>query len=84
VVTSVPPCAPAPRESAASHVHASPVGILTHVVYATDKKGDGYSFYIHKLGEESGLRPCLAVDGQGRMWIAGGNYKGNPTPGITD
>ena len=42
------------------------------------------SFDIHKLGEESGLRPCLAVDGQGRMWVAGGNYLGNPTPGITD
>jgi hypothetical protein len=74
------------RHAAADYpnVDAAPVGILTHVVYATDKKGDGYSFYIHKLGEESGLRPCLAVDGQGRMWVAGGNYLGNPTPGITD
>ena len=60
-----------------------PVGILTHVVYATEKKGDGYSFYIHKLGEESGLKPALTIDDTGRMWIAGGNYT-SPTPGITD
>jgi hypothetical protein len=65
-------------------VDAAPVGILTHVVYATEKKGDGYSFYIHKLGEESGVRPCLAIDAKGRLWIVGGNYRGNPTPGITD
>jgi hypothetical protein len=65
-------------------VEAAPVGILTHVVYATEKKGDGYSFYIHKLGEESGVRPCLCIDKKGRLWIVGGNYRGNPTPGITD
>lgn len=64
-------------------VDAAPIGILTHVVYATEKKGDGYSQYIHKLGEESGIRPVLAADGQGRLWIAGGNYT-SPTPGITD
>lgn len=64
-------------------VDAAPVGILTHVVYATEKKGDGYSQYIHKLGEESGIRPVLAVDGEGRLWVAGGNYT-SPTPGITD
>jgi len=64
-------------------VEAAPVGILTHVVYATEKKGDGYSQYIHKLGEESGIRPVLAVDGYGRPWVAGGNYT-SPTPGITD
>jgi hypothetical protein len=64
-------------------VAASPLGVLTHVVYATEKKGDGYSFYIHKLGEESGLRPCLAIDARGRMWVVGGNYT-SPTPGITD
>ena len=65
-------------------VEAAPIGILTHVVYATEKKGDGYSFYIHKMGEESGVRPCLCIDDQGRMWLAGGAYRGNPTPGITD
>lgn len=64
-------------------VEAAPVGVLTHVVYATEKKGDGYSFYIHKMGEESGIRPYLAVDKQGRSWIVGGNYR-SPTPGISD
>lgn len=65
------------------NVKASPVGILTHVVYATEKRGDGYSQYIHKLGEESGIRPVLAADTEGRLWIVGGNYT-SPTPGITD
>lgn len=64
-------------------VDAVPLGILTHVVYATDKKGDGFSFYIHKMGEESGIKPVLAVDGPGRPWIVGGNYT-SPNPGITD
>jgi hypothetical protein len=64
-------------------ISASPLGVLTHVVYATEKKGDGYSQYIHKLGEESGIRPILAVDGVGRPWVVGGNYT-SPTPGITD
>lgn len=64
-------------------IEAAPVGILTHVVYATEKKGDGFSQYIHKLGEESGIRPALAADDQGRLWIVGGNYT-SPTPGITD
>lgn len=64
-------------------VDAAPLGVLTHVVYATEKKGDGYSQYIHKLGEESGIRPVLAVDGYGRPWVVGGNYTA-PNPGITD
>jgi len=64
-------------------VGAAPVGILTHVVYATEKKGDGYSFYIHKMGEESGIRPALAIDAKGRLWIVGGAYR-SPSPGITD
>lgn len=64
-------------------VEAVPIGILTHVVYATEKKGDGFSFYIHKMGEESGIKPALALDERGRLWIVGGNYE-SPTPGITD
>ena len=64
-------------------VDVVPIGILTHVVYATEKKGDGYSFYIHKLGEESGIKPALTIDNRGRLWIAGGNYT-SPSPGITD
>ncbi len=64
-------------------VDVVPIGILTHVVYATEKKGDGFSFYIHKMGEETGIKPALTIDQRGRMWIAGGNYT-SPTPGITD
>ena len=64
-------------------VMAAPVGILTHVVYATEKEGDGYSQYIHEFGEEHGPPPGLAADDEGRLWIVGGNYTA-PTPGITD
>jgi hypothetical protein len=66
-----------------AYVDCMPVGVLTHVIYACEKGEDQYSFYIHKLGEESGLRPWLAVDRKGRPWIVGGNYT-CPTPGITD
>ena len=62
---------------------AKPIGIMTAIVYATEKKGDGYSFYIHKMGEESGIQPALTIDKKGRLWIVGGNYT-NPVPGITD
>jgi hypothetical protein len=68
----------------------TPIGTLTHIVYYTAKKGDDNnpggdprSQYIHELGEESGLRPMLAVDSRGRLWLAGGNYKA-PVPGIMD
>lgn len=64
-------------------VRAKPVGIVEHVVYATHKRGDGPSSYIHALGEESGCKPILAVDQQGRLWWAGGNYH-VPDAGITD
>lgn len=60
-----------------------PLGVLTHVVYATAKKGDGPSMYIHEFGEDSGIQPALCVDALGRLWIAGGNYT-SPDPGITD
>lgn len=77
---------------AAGGIHASddyedikvhPIGIMTNVVYACEKKGDGYSFYIHALGEESGIRPVLAVASDGSLWFAGGNYTA-PIQGITD
>lgn len=64
-------------------VAVKPVGILTALVYYTHKKGDGPSYYIHKMGELSQNFPILCVDAQGRLWIAGGNYT-CPTPGITD
>jgi hypothetical protein len=61
----------------------NPLGLMTNVVYATHKQGDGPSSYIHTLGEESGVRPILGVDDIGRLWFAGGNYT-SPNPGITD
>ena len=64
-------------------VEVQPVGELTHVVYYTDKKGDGLSQYIHEFGEESGILPLLAADRTGRLWIAGGNMT-SPYAGITD
>lgn len=64
-------------------VMVKPIGVMTALVYHTHKKGDGPSYYIHKMGEESTHFPVLAADSCGRLWIAGGNYT-CPTPGITD
>lgn len=54
-----------------------PVQVLGHcvaVVYYTNKKNDGWSEYIHKLGEETEIVPYAAVDEKGRLWLAGGDY----------
>ena len=64
-------------------VDARAVGILTSIVYACEKKGDGYSFYVHKMGEETGVQPIIACSEDGRLWIVGGNYTA-PRQGITD
>lgn len=56
-------------------VRVQPVGIVEHVVYHTHKKGDGPSHYIHELGEETGIRPWLGRDDEGRLWWAGGAYE---------
>jgi len=64
-------------------VSAKPVGVMTAVVYYTNKKDDGPSFYIHRMGEMSCYFPILCCDAKGRLWICGGNYT-SPTPGITD
>lgn len=64
-------------------VVAKPVGIMTAVVYYTEKKDDGKSFYIHKMAEVSCTFPILVCDDRGRLWVCGGNYR-SPTPGITD
>lgn len=64
-------------------IDVHPVGIITHLVYATDKKGDGMSFYIHEMGEESGIQPALAVSSDGNIWFAGGDYH-SPIQGITN
>jgi hypothetical protein len=65
------------------NVEVTPLGTLTHVTYATDKKPDGFSWYIHQLGEETGIRPFLTVDRTGQLWIAGGDYWGD-TAGINN
>lgn len=71
------------------NIEVTPIGILTKVTYFTGKKDDVEqdkgkgSFYVHTMGEESGIRPYLAVDRRGRLWVAGGNYT-SPNPGITD
>jgi hypothetical protein len=71
-------------------LEVKPIGILTAVVYRTEKEGDytpgasdKKSFYIHKMAELSHYYPILACDDTGRLWILGGNYTA-PTPGITD
>lgn len=56
----------------------NPIADIVHVVYGTRKPHHGdnaYTHYIHKLGEESGKRPILAVDREGFPVIRGGNYK---------
>jgi hypothetical protein len=69
-------------------VTIEPVGILSDVIYSTPKQGDFEddgevkSSYIHAMGEEGGTQPALAVDRNGRFWVAGGSYT-CPTPGIT-
>ena len=58
-------------------IMVAPIGVATHVIYYTEKGGEtppGPSEYIHEFGEESGIRPYLAVDATGRLWLAGGDY----------
>lgn len=53
------------------------IGEIDHVVYGTHKPHHGdhrYTHYIHRLGEESGHRPTLAVDREGFPIIRGGRY----------
>lgn len=59
------------------------LGVVREVIYLTSKKGDGLSYYIHEFGEESGIRPHLVIDQDGRFTLVGGNYT-CPKPGITD
>ncbi len=60
------------------------VGEVTHIIYATHKKGDGPSHYIHQFSEEShGPLPWLSIDQEGRPWLIGGSYT-VPDGGITD
>lgn len=56
----------------------NPVDQIHHVVYGTYKPHHGdhkYTHYIHRLGEETGHLPTLAVDRDGFPVIRGGQYK---------
>lgn len=64
-------------------VKAKPLGLLTGILYFTDKKGDGPSPYLHVMGENTCYIPILACDERGRLWVCGGNYT-SPYPGIMD
>ena len=55
-------------------IMVKPLGEMTYLDYLTDKKSDGISVYRHTLGEESGIRPEIAVDDKGRLWFLGGDY----------
>ncbi len=64
-------------------VDVQPIGKLYFVTYYTHKKGDDPpSKYIHRMGEEGGIEPVLAVSKDGHLFIAGGSYT-CPNPGIT-
>lgn len=65
------------------NVIVKPVGIATAVIYFATKREDGSSNYIHRFGEESGIRPLLCVAEDGCLWFAGGDYT-CPTAGITN
>jgi hypothetical protein len=62
---------------------AKPLGIASAVTYDTDKSVDGRSYYIHRFGEETGIRPVAAVSEDGTLWWCGGDYT-CPTAGITN
>jgi hypothetical protein len=65
-----------PNPAEKTHV-LNPVAEIDYVVYGTRKPHHGdheYTQYIHRLGEESGKRPILAVDRDGFPVIRGGNY----------
>lgn len=60
------------------------LGEASHILYRTNKRGDGLSTYIHEFSEDSGgPRPWLAIDIEGRPWLVGGSYT-VPAEGITD
>jgi hypothetical protein len=64
------------------NIQVQPLGRLYYVTYFTLKQTDKESCkYIHRLGEEGGIEPILAVSEDGNLWIAGGSYD-CPIPGI--
>lgn len=64
-------------------VKVMPIGMWDAVVYAVEKNGDGFSKYIHQMGEESGIKPALGVSAKGDLYVLGGDYT-CPSAGITN
>jgi len=68
------------------NVRVQPLGLIYYVTYYTlkeDEKGKpSPSKYIHRMGEEGGIEPVLAVSKAGNFFICGGTYT-CPNPGIT-
>lgn len=67
-------------------VQVQPLGILYFASYYTLKEDESGqpspSIYIHRMGEEGGVEPVLAVSSDGNLWICGGSYT-VPVDGIT-
>ncbi len=59
-------------------VQVQPLGLLYYVTYYTLKEEENGepspAKYIHRMGEEHGVEPVLAVDKDGNLYIAGGTY----------
>ena len=76
----------AKRDDYPKGVRAQPLGILYFTSYYTLKENEGDSpspsIYIHRMGEEGGIEPVLAVSSDGNLWICGGSYQ-VPVDGIT-
>jgi hypothetical protein len=63
-----------------------PLGELEYIVYATKKSFHNFEAtdYVHKLGEESGVRPLLEYSVLNhRFYLSGGRYEVRPE-GIVD
>lgn len=69
------------------NLQAAPIEVLESVTYFTHKAGEegNRAFdYQHDFGKEHsrGIKPILAADVSGRLWVCGGSYR-CPLPGIT-
>lgn len=64
-------------------IMVKPIGVVSAVVYFTEKEGDPEGPYLHKMGEVTSYYPFICVDQKGRLWFAGGGYKA-PFAGIED
>ena len=60
------------------NVRVQPLGRLYYATYYTLKEDENGkpspSKYIHRMGEEGGIEPILAVSNQGDLFILGGTY----------